>query len=72
MSAITLAVFRVFGPAFDINIPLFVYPIALVTTSIVGAVGVILGITIARRIGAQYVPTKTVKLSRKVAVRTSS
>ncbi len=67
MAAITLAVLTVVG----LNIPAFVYPIALVTDTVAGAVGVILGIIIARRVGGEYAPLKTIKPKKTVSIGVS-
>jgi hypothetical protein len=72
MAAITLAVFRVFGPSFGINIPVFVYPIALVMDTFAGIFGVLLGVVIARRLGAEYAPLKSVKARSLVSVGQAS
>ncbi len=67
MAAITLAVLTVVG----LNIPAFVYPIALVTDTLAGAVGVILGIIIVRRVGGEYAPLKTIKTRKTVSIGVS-
>jgi hypothetical protein len=67
MAAITLTVLTVFG----IPIPPFVLPIALITDTFAGVIGVLLGIVIARRVSAEYAPLKTVKIKKTISIGAS-